>query len=206
MNNEFQKIPEEGTPEYDQMMKQYYGEDYELGYRVGFGKRFGAYIIDLILYFFLSAIYLFSNDEFLRLINKHAGETNMFDEAIMQEFAGTMAGITPVIAFISFAYFSLEIFFAQTVGKMILGIKIGNENRNNADLTQLLIRFFGKNLNTVLSLIFVITSVGLFDTLSSVVGFVIFFGCFMVFGRTRQALHDLPAKTAVFSKHAIKEN
>src|SRR5210317_431057 len=53
--NNIPNTPQEGTPEYDQYMKDQFGDDYEFGYRVGFGRRFGAYFIDflftIIIYF-----------------------------------------------------------------------------------------------------------------------------------------------------------
>ena len=52
-NYSLQNTPLEGTPEHDEYMRNQFGDDYELGYRVGFGRRFGAYILDFI---FLSII------------------------------------------------------------------------------------------------------------------------------------------------------
>lgn len=210
MNNEFQKIPEEGTPEYEQMMKQYYGEDYELGYRVGFGKRLGAYIVDKILLSIISMIVIFNNSSLMAFFDNNLSNLDFTDEAAINRFAESfevfMVDLGPIFLFITFLYFATEIFLAQSVGKMLLGIKIGTENRTKADLSQLLIRYFIKQSDVVLGLIAFLVSISLFNTISSIAGFIIFFGCFMVFGRTRQALHDFPAKTAVFAKEAIKEN
>ena len=44
-NYSLQNTPLEGTPEHDEYMRNQFGDDYELGYRVGFGRRFGAYIL-----------------------------------------------------------------------------------------------------------------------------------------------------------------
>lgn len=199
-----ENMPQEGTPEFDAFMRQYYGDDYELGYRVSFWKRAGAYIIDIILLGIISLIVIFNNENFIYFVDMYSGSTNFFDEKMMEEFSVISLEIAPIMAFVSFLYFSLEIFFAQSIGKMILGLKIGSEDRTNANLYQLLLRFFAKNFDTVLSLLMLITSVSFLSFFETLVSFVIFFGYFMVFRRERQALHDLPGKTTVFHKNAIK--
>lgn len=210
MSNEFQKMPEEGTPEFDAMMRQYYGDDYELGYRVGFGKRFGAYLIDKILLGIISTIVMMNNSSFMAFVEENQGAIDYTNESLMEalgnRFGGILEELSPIFLFIAFIYFATEIFFAQSIGKMIVGIKIGNANRTKADLSQLLIRFFVKQADVVIGLLGVITTLSVFGSLSSFLVYVVFFGYFMVFGRTRQALHDLPAKTAVFAKDGIKEN
>lgn len=206
MENNFQKMPEKGTPEYEQMMKQYYGNDYELGYRIGFGKRFLAYFIDKFIFGLITVFILLSNNSFKAFVSKNTDMSNYFDPNLSKEYMEIMLGVTPIITFVTFLYYSTEIFFAQSLGKIITGIKIGNEDRTNANLTQLLIRYFIKNIDTILGLIVFITSLKFLTTIQSIASYVIFFGCFMVLNRKRQALHDIAAKTAVFSKHAIKEN
>lgn len=206
MNDNFQNMPQEGTPEYEEMMKKYYGAEYELGYRVGFGKRFAAYIIDKVIYSLLTMFVFLSNTSFMALVTKNAGKMNIFDEKLLQSYVNVMLEMTPLLTLIGFLYYSLEIFFAQSLGKMIMGIKIGNEDRTQASLTQLLIRYFVKNADLVLGLIVFLTSLTILTSIQSIISYVIFFGCFMVLARKRQALHDIPAKTAVFMKNAIKEN
>lgn len=206
MNDNFQNMPQEGTPEYEEMMKKYYGAEYELGYRVGFGKRFAAYIIDKVIYSLLTMFVFLSNTSFMALVTKNAGKMNIFDEKLLKSYVNVMLEMTPLLTLIGFLYYSLEIFFAQSLGKMIMGIKIGNEDRTPASLTQLLIRYFVKNADLVLGLIVFLTSLTILTSIQSVISYVIFFGCFMVLARKRQALHDIPAKTAVFMKNAIKEN
>ncbi len=206
MNDNFQNIPQEGTPEYEDMMRKYYGDDYEIGYRVGFGKRLSAYLIDKVIYSLLTMFVFLSNNSFMALVSKNQGNLDVFNSDLLKSYSDVILEMTPLLTLIGFLYYSLEIFFAQSIGKMIIGIKIGNENRTKADLTQLLIRYFVKNADTVIGLIVVITSLKFLTSLQSFVTIIIFFGCFMVLARKRQALHDIPAKTAVFMKNAFKEN
>ena len=217
MNDNFQNIPQEGTPEYEDMMRKYYGDDYEIGYRVGFGKRLSAYLIDKVIYSLLTMFVFLSNNSFMALVSKNQGNLDVFNSDLLKSYSDVISDLlksysdvilemTPLLTLIGFLYYSLEIFFAQSIGKMIIGIKIGNENRTKADLTQLLIRYFVKNADTVIGLIIVITSLKFLTSLQLFVTIIIFLGCFMVLARKRQALHDIPAKTAVFMKNAFKEN
>ncbi len=206
MNDNFQNIPQEGTPEYEDMMRKYYGDDYEIGYRVGFGKRLSAYLIDKVIYSLLTMFVFLSNNSFMALVSKNQGNLDVFNSDLLKSYSDVILEMTPLLTLIGFLYYSLEIFFAQSIGKMIIGIKIGNENRTKADLTQLLIRYFVKNADTVIGLIIVITSLKFLTSLQLFVTIIIFLGCFMVLARKRQALHDIPAKTAVFMKNAFKEN
>jgi len=210
MDNNFNNnnnMPEQGSPEYIEMMKQYYGEDYELGYRVGFWKRVGSHIIDMIFIIIASMFVFMNNDGFKDLISKFSdGSFDYFDTKVQEEFAQVNLEVIPIITLIKFFYFATEIFMAKSVGKMIMGLEIGNQDRSKADLTQLLIRYFTKHSETVLYLLFVVTSLSLFSSISNIIGFVILFGFLMVLRRERQALHDNVAKTAVFSKEAIKNN
>jgi uncharacterized RDD family membrane protein YckC len=212
MENESQEfkpenMPQEGTPEFEEFMKLYYGDDYEIGYRVNFWKRAGAYIIDLIILAFIGAMVVMNNDTFKsNFANIMDGNVDPFDSEFMESFTQANLEIAPILLLIKFFYFSTEIFFAQSFGKMIFGLKIGNQNRTKADLTQLLIRYFTKYIDIVLGLVFVLTTLSLFNTIGNIAGYIVFFGYFMVFRRERQALHDLPGKTTVFHKNAIKLN
>ena len=49
-------VPQEGTQEHDEYMRSQFGDDYELGYRVGFGRRLGAFVIDVIISYLLVSI------------------------------------------------------------------------------------------------------------------------------------------------------
>lgn len=202
-----ENMPLEGTPEYDAFMRMYYGNDYELGYRVNFWKRAGAYIIDLIILAFVGAVVVMNNDTFQsNFAYLMEGDIDPFDSKFMESFTEANLEIAPILLLIKFFYFSTEIFFAQSFGKMVFGLKIGNHNRTKADLTQLLIRYFTKYIDIVLGLLFVLTTLSFFNTIGSIAGYIVFFGYFMVFRRERQALHDLPGKTTIFHKNAIKLN
>jgi uncharacterized RDD family membrane protein YckC len=60
------------------------------------------------------------------------------------------------------------------------------------------------NASTVFSLL-ALSGTPFFNTLSGLLSFVVFLGCFAVLSQRRQALHDVIAGTAVYYDHDIKE-
>lgn len=204
-SNDSNNIPQEGTKEYDEYMKKYFGDDYELGYRVGFPKRVLAAIIDFILVFLISSTIFLFTDDFEKL-------TNLIDDNPMEllsnpeKFSDSMIFLQIIVTLISLVYYSSEIFIGATLGKLALNLKIASENRFNANLNQLLFRFFIKNINLILGVIFLITGIVLISSIGSILSFVVFIGFFFTLSRYRQSLHDKLSKTAVFNKTSIKNN
>jgi len=176
-------------------------------WRIGFGRRLGAYLIDVVFYALFTIVALFVTgiaEEIMDMIPAGADTAQiMLDIENFTAFATQR--FLPLALTISFVYYSLEIIFGQTVGKMLLGIIIGTEDKKFASYSQLFIRFAIKNASSFLSLLFLLTAISTFETLSSVASFVIFFGCFFVLGLKRQALHDTVAKTAVYFKDELQQ-
>ncbi|MFN3194831.1 MAG: RDD family protein [Chlorobiota bacterium] len=191
--------PQEGTPEYDQYMKDQFGEDYELGYRVGFGRRLGAYFIDFLFTIIIYAIAMTVTgaiDEIMKIedifnnINKYM--------VVVQD--ATLLGVL-----FSLLYYSTEIFFSASPGKMILGIRIGQENRHIASISNLVIRYLLKHSSAILSALSLIVLLPILSSLSSILQLLIVVGFFFTLSVKRQALHDILSKTAVYYKENIKQ-
>jgi uncharacterized RDD family membrane protein YckC len=191
--------PQEGTPEYDQYMKDQFGEDYELGYRVGFGRRLGAYFIDFIFTIIIYAVAMSVTgaiDEIMKIddifnnINKYM--------LVVQD--ATLLGVL-----FSLLYYSTEIFFSASPGKMILGIRIGQENRHVASLSSLVTRYLLKHSSAILSALSLIVLLPILSSLSSILQLIIVVGFFFTLSVKRQALHDILSKTAVYFKENIKQ-
>jgi uncharacterized RDD family membrane protein YckC len=100
-------------------------------------------------------------------------------------------------------YFSLEIFFAQSLGKMLLGIVIGTADKKFASFSQLISRFCIKHCSYIFSAIFIITSVSAFNTIGSVASWIIQIGFFLVLRENKQALHDQITYTAIYYKDEL---
>ncbi|MFY8160784.1 MAG: hypothetical protein ACOVNU_05595, partial [Candidatus Kapaibacteriota bacterium] len=71
-NNQQPNFPPQGTKEYDDMMKAYYGQSYDLGLRVSFMKRVGATLLDGLFTSMILIIVLFTFGDFSNLLSEYA--------------------------------------------------------------------------------------------------------------------------------------
>lgn len=187
--------------------------------RIGFGRRFGAILIDAIIITLLSAlIYFLTHDTFENILEPYLAHQlseqtqSLFessDEQIDYIMGFTRAGIIWgfTVALVALLYSLMEIAYAATPGKMMLGIKIANADGTEAPTRRLTTRWFVKTgLSTSLSLLGMLTVSSLLSSLSTVISIVIGLGCFMALSATRQALHDRIAQTAVFRREHIQSS
>ncbi len=169
--------------------------------RVGFGKRFLAYFIDNFIIALLVMLYMILSGTLAEIVSLASSNTveilDLFEHAKQIELPGTIIGLI---------YFSTELFFAFSIGKLTLGIRIGSENAENAQFSSLAVRYIVKNISNIVSIATAITGFFLFGILGSLLGFLVIIGCFFVLGQKRQAFQDMLAKTAVFMKDDIKQN
>lgn len=175
-------------------------------FRVGFGRRLGAYLIDyvfIVLFLLIASFATGLADELIELVGDGLDITNPAYIQTLSEFV--IHRFLPLSLVVNMIYFSLEVIFAQTIGKMLLGIIIGSEDRKFASYKQLLARFFIKHIDIFVNLVFVITAMQLFETVGTILSYIIFFGCLFVFGAKKQALHDSIAKTAVYFKDELMQ-
>jgi uncharacterized RDD family membrane protein YckC len=105
-------------------------------------------------------------------------------------------GLFITLAYIG--YSALEIFKAATPGKMLLKLKITNEDGSEASRQTLFKRWGIKQVPQFARLVFVVTSVMLFNWVSVFCGIGYIISCCLTFRPERQALHDTMAHTAVF--------
>lgn len=199
--------------EYEAYMAQTYGPEWKTGFRVGFGKRLGAFVIDVIIVILLSTL--------LMLILPYEGLDSIIGailsgdlEALqgMEENALAIAQDNMIPELVSntilLLYWALEAFLGFTVGKKLLKIKIADVNlRHNKKA--LWTRFLVKHSYSIIGLLaipfgfVVMTAVGL---VTGLLFFVIVIGCFFVLGARKQALHDMIAGTAVFNDESLEWN
>ncbi|HPP38718.1 MAG TPA: RDD family protein [Candidatus Kapabacteria bacterium] len=203
--NEHNDFRQEMQDKFRELVPDYSQPPQPEEFRIGFGRRLGAYLIDFVIYMFLLVLamsFFGILDDFASLmtIGQDFGDNPEELQIIMKDL---YARFYPLVLVIAFAYYSMEIFFAQTVGKMVLGIKIANSDRTQASLGTLVKRFVAKYFNYFLLLLYIITNIEIFSIFQSIFGIVIFIGCFLVLSQSRMALHDHIAKTAVFFKDEI---
>jgi uncharacterized RDD family membrane protein YckC len=172
--------------------------------RIGFGRRLGAYLLDFL--FIAGLAFIFSNlmnDFFQNFVDVSEEEYDQVSK-IYGNFTDIILTMTISSSMVSFLYNLIEGFMGYTVGKLILGIQVGNQDGTFASQNQLMIRFGIKNMGTIIGLIGIALSIKWIGTVGSVFGFVILIGCFFVLADAKLAFHDMLAKTAVFRKNELK--
>lgn len=179
--------------------------------RIGFGKRLGAWVIDLIIIAAIGAVLgTVAGGAIGGLLGTGAasemeGATSESAAAgaMLGSFIGGMAGMMAGVTLIGLLIFLIEGFTGFTPGKLALGIRVGSKDGNKAGLGALLVRFLVKNSALILSVLAGVTGVMVLSTIGSVAGLVVFIGCFLVLGQKRQAIHDMIGGTAVYKKSSL---
>lgn len=179
--------------------------------RIGFGKRLGAFCLDVVFVSVLAWIGGSTIGGMLGLASGAALGSSMTTAADSTVAMAALGGIFGAIfgfivaAFlIGCVYFLIEGFTGYTLGKLILGIRVASDDGTAAPVTKLLGRFVIKNIAYVLGLAAALTGVRVLGTLGNLGGLIILIGCFFVLGMKRQAFHDMIMGTAVYPKGAIK--
>jgi len=179
--------------------------------RIGFGKRLGALVLDLVLVCIVSWAgagtiggLLGGAAAGVAASGMTAGDSTAAAAAMVGGFIGVIIAMVLAFAVIGTLYFLVEGFTGYTLGKLILGIRIANADGTAASVTTLLGRYLVKNCNFILSLLGFVTGIHVLLTLGRLGGLIIFVGCFFTLGTARQAVHDMIMKTAVYPKGVIK--
>lgn len=177
-----------------------YGGQYTLNdYRVGFIFRVVASLIDFFIKVVAIAIIIYATGMYKEFIGLTFAD--LMDPEFLNNYMRTFVPLSFVVYFI---YNSMDVFFAGTPGKHIIGIMIASEDMLYASYSKLLSRFLMKNLDLIFQLIFIITWMQVFSTISSIFGFVIVFAFLFTLSEKKQALYDSIAKTAVYYKKELK--
>jgi uncharacterized RDD family membrane protein YckC len=180
--------------------------------RVGFGPRLGALLLDLVIVCVLAFV---GGSTIGGMLGLTAGAAlggamaNGADSlaAGMAAVGGILGGIFAFViaaAVIGIVYFLIEGFTGFTLGKLMLGIRVANDDGTAAPVSKLLARFALKNNNFILTVLGALSGVSAMITIGRLGGLAIFVGCFFTLGMKKQAFHDMIAKTAVYPKGVIK--
>lgn len=132
-----------------------------------------------------------------------------FSSAVSAASSGSASGAATGIAamimgpFIGLALYNLvEAITGASVGKMILGLVVANQDGTQGDISLFMKRWAIKNIGYIFTIISIwVPALYLVGSLGSLV---IFIGCFMALGDAKLALHDTIAKTAVYKKADVK--
>lgn len=174
--------------------------------RIGFGRRLGAYLIDVLiimgLAFILSNLFASFLDNFVDY-SKISDQQLAQMQSVYGNFTDIMLTISVSIIFISFIYNLLEGITGYTLGKLLLKIQIGNQDGTKASQGKLMTRFAIKNISSIIGLIGLATMISSVSTVGQILGFIILIGCFFVLGESKLALHDVIARTAVYPQNVL---
>ncbi len=175
--------------------------------RTGFGPRLGAYLLDLVLIIVISVILIFGLG--LKGMATGAMAAGTDDAAAMVAgaatgFLGSLMASMIIIYIIAAAWYLLEGLTGFTIGKLIVGIQIGNSDGTKAGIGKLLLRYIIKNIYYLLSFLALLAGISFLRTLGGILALVILIGCFFVLGAKKQAFHDMIAKTAVYKRSELK--
>ncbi len=206
-NNCYSKMDEQEKQELSSNQQYDYPPVY---YRVGFGTRLGAAVIDWVIVSIISIVILYMTNffelaiELGNQISENIRDADMIAE-LTEKFTLENIQFFVLLYLIKLVYYFLEVLNGASLGKMILGIQIANANRTFADFKVLLNRYLIKHSDTILNVLATLTFISILDLLSFIAAIVIFIGFLFVLADQRQALHDMIAKTAVYYKDQILE-
>jgi uncharacterized RDD family membrane protein YckC len=175
--------------------------------RVGFGLRLGAWALDLVALLILATVLrgvvagLFPDvlARFIDLQLQSQGDAPAQARAIIEKMSAWSLAMT----IIGFLYSLTEAFAGWTLGKLIVRIRVVDESGQRAPVGKLMLRWLVKQSGNLLMMAGAVLAAKLAYTAGQIVGLGIGLGCFLVLSRSRQALHDKIAGTAVLRKADI---
>ena len=174
--------------------------------RIGFGPRLVASIIDMILSFIVGSIIAFTKVfSFVDLSNSAYFNSQDFNdiETSLEMFGSDISLSDVQIWILGFLiggilYTLIEGVTGASPGKRAQKIIIANDDGSEGDVTLFMSRWAIKNISNLMSLLIIVTGAMSLQWVSSIFGWVVFLGCFLVLASHHQALHDKIVKTAVF--------
>lgn len=180
--------------------------------RIGFGPRLLVSLIDAAIMLTILPIIawsLVSTKAADFMIQKGYEALKSDDEAIemiektMGEYFNFYLILIALLTTFGIVYNLIEGFFGASPGKMIMGFQVANADGSKGDINLFMKRWFIKNASSVLVIINLLVANAVLENIASIVGMVIFFGCFAVLGEKKQALHDIIANTAVYKRKEL---
>lgn len=180
----------------------------ELLYRIGFGRRLGATLLDYLILSVVIIIVFQANGFFQSYMNMisqvkdYASNPTMLQELQTQFLNENMSNFF-FANILTLAYSTLEILIGASLGKLILGIQIAGADRKKASYGKLTYRWFIKGLGSFFSLAWLATGLTFLSTANQLYFFVLIVGFFFTLSQKRLAFHDMLSKTAVFRKNDV---
>jgi uncharacterized RDD family membrane protein YckC len=162
--------------------------------RAGFWRRFAAFMIDIVLVAILAVLLG------PRFIIKPGTSLGLFEAFSIDTETAAIAALLRLLYWTGACYMTLEIFSTATLGKMLFGLRIGDQEGNKAKISQRLLRYLVKFSSMVIYVFGRIVKNEFIFSVSPLATLIIFIGFLLVLGGKKQALHDRIARTSVFRK------
>jgi uncharacterized RDD family membrane protein YckC len=172
--------------------------------RANFWWRLLAWFIDFVIIFFVTFFLM----KFINPDNELIQNMKIIDfEMSNSERLTLVMYQLQVSLIVTVLYALMDILLAFTPGKIVLGLKIANEDGTIAPLSKLAYR---KGLLLIIESVALIPliapeTLNISQILSTVLMLVFIISCLFALGDKKQTLHDMIAKTAVFKIRNIKE-
>jgi uncharacterized RDD family membrane protein YckC len=158
--------------------------------RIGFGRRLGAFAIDLIVIWILTSI-----AEFVTGVKGSADPSSLHH---LSDLTRLMAGVGVVVSSVQLLYCLIEGLTGASPGKMILKIQIRDASGAPAATGTLILRMVLKQVKVVATFLVALTGSQLLTVVGLAGGVIVAIGCILALGAARQALHDRIVHTAVY--------
>jgi len=166
--------------------------------RVGFPLRLAAAAIDYALIGAASAVVGLVAGGAWRAGGPVAADEGeaLLGDPVLAAAVGVMAAFGIVGAL----YMLLEVRFAATPGKWLLGLVVGREDGNPPPPGTRLARYFVKNGHLVVAALSAVSGMWVVGVVAPLVTLVVVAGSALMLTEDRRALHDIVARTAVFRR------
>ena len=180
--------------------------------RIGFGPRLLVSLIDAAIMLTILPIiaWLLESTKAADLMIQKGYEALKSDDDAIEMIEKTLGEyfnfyliLIALLTTFGIVYNLIEGFFGASPGKMIMGLQVANADGSKGDINLYMKRWFIKNANSVLVIINLLVANAVLENIASIIGLVIFFGCFAALSDKKQALHDTIANTAVYKKKEI---
>jgi uncharacterized RDD family membrane protein YckC len=199
--------------------------------KIDFSKRFASFFIDVLIILVITiaiglpigtSIRSVESQKKTLEISKNTSDstqtaksTEQFEIKSSNEnpFLSALTGSIEKIRFgfefglglIGLLYGLIEVFGAASPGKMVLNLRIYNDDKSQPNHSTLFLRYLIKNLTFVLFLVAGIWYLPIFERAAIVIALIFLIGMFRSMTHEGRTLIDIIFKTAVYDKNIISE-
>jgi uncharacterized RDD family membrane protein YckC len=190
------------SPQFNNNKNLFDSDDIE---RADFGTRLGAYLLDLVFmggFGFVVSIFVgFVGIAFFESSNNSSN----FSDAVGGFFIWLIS-LFWALFIGAFLYNLVEAFTGASLGKMVVGIKIGTQDAKTAFIGRYIARALLKNFQYILILLSIYTDNEIFVEVMQLYYLFFIVSCAFALSPDRLTLHDRIVSTAVYKKIHLDHN